>query len=676
MKHFAGLFLIVLVSISNTSFAQKRANFWVFGNNGGLDFNTLPMTYSSAGGSTNEGVSNICSNTTGQFLFSTDGVTIIDASGNYVPSTLTNSLGGDASSTQSALIIPFPNDTNRYYIFTTASVENIRASTRTGMSYSVFNMTLNGGLGDVSLLNNILLDSTTEKLCGVGNCDGSVYWVLAHRHHSNAFYAYKITAAGIATPVITNIGTPHIAPGLPADSITGANIGYMKFSADGKRVGLCINNPINKIEILDFDFATGKLSNPITDTIKTLPQFDISGSHGPYGCSFSPDGTKFYVSVFKSGVNTSVLNLTNLIYQYNLSGGTASSIIASKTLVAQYVPSSIGDGFGALQNGIDGKLYISNSLTGNVPFFNNPNAAGTACAFTDLLGFNQTLFPSATTSCLFGLPNIIESFLTPQQGNIILAPSLQICTGDTARINLSNGGSFTITPSGTAAATNAGNTLLFYPATNTTYTIYSTSLCGSIDTNIISIQIEPQPSASFAFTPNTSITIGESLTLTNASIDANSYIWMNNGDIVSTAFNYTTLPITPGNYCATLIASNNGCTDTFTDCIRVDPATSNGGGGSTNGDIPFTYNAFSPNGDILNSTFKPWQFINDISELKMNVFDRFGNNVYTTQNINALGWDGTLNNQDCEVGVYYYYIAIKRNNNTSVFYKGDVHLIR
>jgi hypothetical protein len=405
------LFLMTVYLMALSAFAQKSGNTWSFGGGCGMNFNTNPVTYDGLGGYTNEGVSSISRASNGAFLFSSDGRTVITRDGNYAPNTLITELGGDESSTQSALIVPFPNDTNKFYIFTAPSVETMRAGTKVKLTYSIFDLNLNNGFGDISAFNIPLLDSSNEKLCAVGNCDGSIFWVLCHRFHSNEFYAYKITSAGIAPPVITAIGTPHKAFGLGPDTITGASIGYMKFSSDAKHVGLCIYNPVNTIEILDFNFGTGILSNPIKDTFITNPAFDFAGSHGPYGCSFSPDGSKFYVSLFKSGFNTSPLNLINYIYQYDLSSKNANVIIASKKIVASHIPSSVNDGFAALQNGPDGNMYIALSNTGQMPFINQPNLLGLACGYNTGAGANNTQFPSATSSCLFGLPNIVESLV-------------------------------------------------------------------------------------------------------------------------------------------------------------------------------------------------------------------------------------------------------------------------
>jgi hypothetical protein len=55
-------------------------------------------------------------------------------------------LFGTASSTQGALIIPEPNNTNIYFIFTVPCC----GSTTLPLCYSVVDMTLDEGLGDIN----------------------------------------------------------------------------------------------------------------------------------------------------------------------------------------------------------------------------------------------------------------------------------------------------------------------------------------------------------------------------------------------------------------------------------------------------------------------------------------------------------------------------------------------
>ena len=59
---------------------------------------------------------------------------------------------GNSSSTQSALIVQKPGSNNIYYIFTTDA-----SGGQNGFQYSIVDMTLNGGLGDATTINVLLI---------------------------------------------------------------------------------------------------------------------------------------------------------------------------------------------------------------------------------------------------------------------------------------------------------------------------------------------------------------------------------------------------------------------------------------------------------------------------------------------------------------------------------------
>lgn len=94
-------------------------------------------------------------------------------------------------------------------------------------------------------------------------------------------------------------------------------------------------------------------------------------------------------------------------------------------------------------------------------------------------------------------------------------------------------------------------------------------------------------------------------------------------------------------------------------------------------------NMFSPNGDDLNDFFTAVKF-KDIKELRISVRNRWGIEVYQTNNGNeflTVGWDGKdlLTGQDCSEGVYYYvcqYSPLSITETKERVVNGFVHLFR
>ena len=367
MKRAYALLIFCCLFITTKAQLGKEAWNWQFGHGAALNFSSGSPVVSSSAIYTQEGSASISDVNTGQLLFYSDGITVWNKNNTQMPNGF--GLTGNSSSTQSALIIPKPGSTTLYYIIT-ADQEGGAG----GVCYSVIDMTLNGGLGDiVSATKNTLLTAApaTEKILGVKHCNGQDYWIIDHNMNSNTFNAYLVTSAGIsATPVISNVGT---AP-------TGATeaIGYLKASPNGKKLAAGIEWVNYVMEIFDFDVSTGLITNPIT----------IPLNQGSYGISFSPDNSKLYTD-YADGYGD--------LYQFDLSSGVPATIIASKTIIAS------GSYFDALQLGPDGKIYMAVGGSSSLSVITNPNALGLAC------NFQQGVVALSPGSSSLGLPNFVDA---------------------------------------------------------------------------------------------------------------------------------------------------------------------------------------------------------------------------------------------------------------------------
>jgi gliding motility-associated-like protein len=89
-------------------------------------------------------------------------------------------------------------------------------------------------------------------------------------------------------------------------------------------------------------------------------------------------------------------------------------------------------------------------------------------------------------------------------------------------------------------------------------------------------------------------------------------------------------------------------------------------------------NAFSPNSTIeTNAYFMPRQLLSSgVIAFNMEIFNRWGNQVFTTTNIIGKGWDGKLGGANQPMGVYVYHINVVFKNGVSKAYTGNVTLIR
>ena len=351
-------------------FTQNEAQKWYFGYNAGLDFSTNPPTVLTNGAMrTDEGSASI-SNSSGNLLFYTDGITVY----NQLHAIMANGTGlmGNGSTTQSAIIVKKPGSASIYYIFTLDQVAGAN-----GLNYSEVDMSLAAGMGSVTVKNYSLFTPSCEKMVAVRHCNGADVWVVTHDWNSSDFRSYLVTAAGVSlTPVISSAGAP----------INGSNIkaiGQMKVSPNGKKLGLTVYaGSLEPVELFDFDAASATVSNPLV----------LENGTTNYGCEFSPDGTKFYSAKTSSAV----------ILQWDICAGTNPAILASKVTIPTNTTV-----IGQLQLSTDGKIYIARMLVPYISVINSPNTAGAACNFIDM-----GIALGADTSML-GLPNFINNLFKP-----------------------------------------------------------------------------------------------------------------------------------------------------------------------------------------------------------------------------------------------------------------------
>jgi gliding motility-associated-like protein len=375
--------------IEETNATSGEANTWYFGEFSGLSFNTDPPTSLDNGAlNTLEGCASI-SNSDGNILFYTDGLTVY----NKLHTVMQNGNGllGDRSSTQSAIICPYPGNTDLYFIFTV----DANAGSN-GLNYSLVDMTLDGGNGAIIAgQKNIRLSVGTiftEKLTATRTADGTGFWVICHEFGNNNFQVYKIDADGLdINPQIIPVGTPHT--GDPANSI-----GYLKVSPDGTRLACAISGPASIVELFDFDPASGN--------IDLVQSFDNGNS--PYGIEFSPNSNFLYITSFQIGIG--------FISQLD--------IINNQISEVRFEPGP--PYFGALQIGPDQKIYVARVNTLSLSTIESPDLLSPACDFQ----FESTPLINPVQS---GLPTFIQSFF--YEGGFTFENT---CLGDITQFTLSN----------------------------------------------------------------------------------------------------------------------------------------------------------------------------------------------------------------------------------------------
>ncbi len=362
---------------------NQRANVWYFGMKAGIDFNQMPAVALTDGQTqAPAGVATI-SDANGKLLFYTDGSTVYDKDHNVMYNG--DNIGGDNQSTESALIVPFPNDETMFYIFTTKDIWDVTGDHQYILSYSVVDIKQisHGTLGEVVAKDIPLFEKSTERIAAVQT--GFGYWLLAHDFGNNTFRAFPITESGIGEPVLTSIGSVH------SMSAKEYGQGYMKFSPDGNRVAVAFSTPSgNYVELFDFD-STGTLSNYVqVEFSEPFSQYQV------YGVEFASNSDKLFVTLNNQGSPQSKL------YELMLHNFSKDSIEANM----QAIEEENGVNFGALQTGPDGQIYIAMDGQGFVGNF-VPLLDTTRYTNYD---YQNNRFDLGGGISRLGLPNFVQNF--------------------------------------------------------------------------------------------------------------------------------------------------------------------------------------------------------------------------------------------------------------------------
>ncbi|MBK8366500.1 MAG: gliding motility-associated C-terminal domain-containing protein [Bacteroidetes bacterium] len=343
------------------NFAQdKTFNNWHFGSNNIMSFNTTPPSVSNNSGMYSvESCSSISDTLLGNTLFYTNGVDVFDRANNQMPNGF--GLNGHPSSTCGALIVPFPFNPRKYYIFTVdAQVGNNGATpTCNCLCYSVVDMNLNSGWGDVAVKNVLIRNSMTEKMAGYWHANDSAIWVVTHEWNSNHFLSYLVTSSGVnSIPVVSAIGSVH-SGGLFDENA----IGQMKISPDGTKIA-CVKKVDNTLELFKFDNTNGTVYDSINVLLK--PYYNET-----YGVEFSPNSNNVYMGTGKTN--------QSYLVQYNLSTWNANTILSSSY---ELIGTNTGRSLGQLELGPDKKIYVANRNINTLSVINFPDSNSAACGFT------------------------------------------------------------------------------------------------------------------------------------------------------------------------------------------------------------------------------------------------------------------------------------------------------
>jgi hypothetical protein len=368
---------------------QIRATqrWWFFGNRGVIDFGTTgtDVTYSVNPTAINvsEGTT-VVTDTSGELVFYSDGLTVW----NRDNAVMLNGSGLTAAPSATQTVAAFPSLSRPGIYFV---VSNGGASESGGVGplrYSEIDMSLDGGLGGVTSVKNVLLDggasTATEGLTAVPNADGTGFWV--------------ITATGGSQPGNSNIvahefdgdGPTGTIVRSPMSTANGNQFGTLNLSPDMTRIAqhLGSTDGSGQLRLLQLNAETGEVTELVT---WASPTGANTGSNS-YSADFSPDGRYLYVTrIFGTGH----------LFRYDLDTYTTASDLEAHA--ENLAP--IGSYGGQVKRAPDGRMYVA-SYNDKLWIVDDPDSE------TDP-GIESLGLPSGAAN-RFGLPQTATGCPIPQ----------------------------------------------------------------------------------------------------------------------------------------------------------------------------------------------------------------------------------------------------------------------
>jgi gliding motility-associated-like protein len=391
MKIKFNYYLLLLAGLSfYQSYSQNQANIWYWSQYCGIDFNSGIPVYQDQTIIGSASAMSVKCDTNGDLLLCCNGIHVKNREGHTMPNG--ENLLGSEHANMGALILQQPGSEHLYYVFTVSKdwPDNI------GMYYSVVDMDLDGGLGDIiATKKNIPLAdawAASNKLTSVRHANGEDIWIITRNFKTDQYYvAFLLTADGLSTEgVISPVQWRN----------DNSNWGNMKISYNKKYLAAAyknfnsINGPLTQcMDICSFNASSGEI-----DLLYTLTKNPNEWTHiyEPWAVEFSPDSKLLYATFLNN--QEDIMEL----YQYDMQYVEDSVQFKQSEVFITQGPVN------GLQLARDGKIYCTGYWTTEydyVSVIHEPWKRGVACNYeADAIYLNGT-----TTDWYF--PNMLLDHL-------------------------------------------------------------------------------------------------------------------------------------------------------------------------------------------------------------------------------------------------------------------------
>mgnify|MGYP003444580040 CR=1 FL=1 len=485
------------------------------------------------------------------------------------------------------------------------------------------------------------------------------------------------TVWNLPTPVIT--GNSAICSGTQT-TLSAGNYSTFQWSTGATTDSISVSNSANYIvTVTDVNGCTG-ISAPFALTINQLPSAIISGTAAicigqSTALQFQFTGTAPYSYRYSDGTSVSpIMNSNNTTAQILVSPGITTdytltqisdvnctgSVSGVARVVVNPLPQPIISGSAGECEGITATLTTGNFAaylwsTGATSQSISINTSGSyVCTVTSTAGCKASTSHNFESYPLPIVSFTNDSSLTCELPIINFTNTSQYQLGSVFEWNIDN--VIYTTQNATHQFSGSGN----YPVSLTITTLDN---CVAEATRNVNITVFPLPQALYSVNPENAPLFNSEVTFADGSANAVSWLWdFGDGD-TSSLQNVSHFYADPGKYNAKLYVTNvAGCIDSSAREIFITPF--------------YIPNAFTPNGDGRNETFFDPGYATNVQDLSMNIYNRWGQLVYTSDNLSTT-WDGTDSKGNlAPQGVYIYALKVTTYSGKHYDYTGSVTLLR
>jgi uncharacterized protein (TIGR02145 family) len=524
------------------TYSQSEWNNWYFGQHAGITFNSgtpVPLTNCAPGFLSDMSTLTV-SDTLGNVLFYGDADLVENIyNRNNVLMPNGNLINGVENTTQQPYFaFQKLTDDSSYYIFSV--VDPIPDTGFIGLLYSIIDMRLDGGLGDVVPGQKSLHvpggGHASDVITGTRHHNNKDVWIVVrNRNNSYTYLSYLINSSGIDTIPILSQSL------IITDSMNIEDITNIRISPDGTKL-ICLY--WSNAEYCSFNSITGVITPLFKIQCTPHQNFEYGGAE------FSIDNKYLYITDYDEPGSP---NNYTLLFQYDATKTDSAGFKQSEFLISSFHNPTDYQKFTQLQRGPDYKIYTPVIMKDSISVINHPSVQGAGCNFQ-----KDAICLLPNNNARWGFPQFLQKYYVYiHQGNLLCAGDSTTFTSSIWPPADSLYWDFGDPASGSSDFSNLPNPSHIYSLPGAyTVELFVKHIDHRTDTawQVLNIVASPQPNLG----PDQTTCTGDSVTINAGTCSGCTYLWKNTGTGLTVGTSQTYRTDQAGTY-DVKVTNSNGC---------------------------------------------------------------------------------------------------------------------